>query len=437
MAALPSPGPASTPSLSPSSAPAASLHSVFDVELDSQVGKCFFAALRDNSGTAARRADCVCSILRSAEVTTWANQNDSFASIQASVVAAISDGDGHGATAAEGWIRKAAHAGVQAKALMRDISVLERVQIGAEAGGIAGAITYACLHPLDTVKTKLQTRGASDLYSGPLDVVVKTFKERGILGFYSGISAVLVGSMFSSAVYFGTCELGKSLLSHVPNFPPILIPPLAGAMGNLSSSAILVPKEVITQRMQAGATGRSWEVLLRTVEKEGFGGLYTGYSAALVRNLPASVLSFSSFEYLKAAWLRKTGKSRLEPWQSVTSGALAGAISAALTTPLDVVKTRLMTQARNMPIGMRESLTAKTLREAEAKIAASTYEGISCTLRKIWLEEGWKGLTKGVVPRILYSAFFSALGYFAFETARLELVKRHIAQKKKLPSYPN
>ncbi|KAE9445776.1 hypothetical protein C3L33_22326, partial [Rhododendron williamsianum] len=47
------------------------------------------------------------------------------------------------------------------------------------------------------------------------------------------------------------------------------IPPTAGAMGNIISSAIMVPKELIMQRMQAGAKGRSWEVLLRILEKDG------------------------------------------------------------------------------------------------------------------------------------------------------------------------
>eukprot|EP00250_Pteridium_aquilinum_P013961 c21685_g1_i1 orf=310-1851(+) len=330
-----------------------------------------------------------------------------------------------------GWIEKAALASRQAKAMMKEISILERAQIGAGAGGIAGVITYAFLHPLDTVKTKLQTRGASHLYTGPLDVIVKTFQNQGVLGFYSGISAVLVGSMFSSAVYFGICELGKALLVDVPNLPAVAVPPIAGALGNLASSAILVPKELITQRMQAGAQGRSWEVFLKIVENEGFKGLYTGYSAALVRNLPASVLSFSSFEYLKSAWIKKAGKNHLDPWQNVVSGALAGVISSALTTPLDVVKTRLMTQARTeFYKTSKVSLSSVAEAELRAKIAASTYRGITSTLRKIWVEEGWRGLTKGVLPRILYSACFSALGYFAFETARLALVKRHLVKKK-------
>ncbi|KAI5067334.1 hypothetical protein GOP47_0017862 [Adiantum capillus-veneris] len=328
-----------------------------------------------------------------------------------------------------GWIEKAALASAQAKVMMKEISILERAQIGAGAGGIAGVITYTCLHPLDTIKTKLQTRGASNLYSGPLDVVVKTFKNQGILGFYSGISAVLVGSMFSSGVYFGTCELGKALLMQVPSFPAFVVPPIAGAFGNIASSAILVPKELITQRMQAGAKGRSWEVFAKIIEKEGLKGLYTGYSAALVRNLPASVLSFSSFEYLKSAWVKRSGKSHLDPWQSVLSGALAGVISSALTTPLDVVKTRLMTQAR-AKVSHASLTNSMATAELQAKIAASTYKGITSTLRKIWLEEGWMGLTKGLVPRILYSACFSALGYFAFETARLALVKQHLEKKK-------
>lgn len=56
---------------------------------------------------------------------------------------------------------------------MVKLPLLERVGISALAGGIAGGFTNATLHPIDTVKTKLQTRGASNVYSGPLDVVSK------------------------------------------------------------------------------------------------------------------------------------------------------------------------------------------------------------------------------------------------------------------------
>ncbi|PKA53943.1 Protein mitoferrin-like 1, chloroplastic [Apostasia shenzhenica] len=294
----------------------------------------------------------------------------------------------------------------QARSILRSLSVFERAFIGAAAGAIAGAFTYVCLLPIDTIKTKLQTRGAAQIYSGSLDAVLQTFRTQGLLGFYRGVSAVLVGSASSSAVYFGTCELGKSLLSKFPAYHPILIPPTAGAMGNVVSSAIMVPKELITQRIQAGAAGRSWEVLLRILEKDGILGLYAGYSATLLRNLPAGILSYSSFEYLKAFVLSKTGNAYLEPAQSVCCGALAGAISASLTTPLDVVKTRLMTQVHG---------------EAKKKISE--------TLRQILAEEGWAGLARGIGPRVLHSACFAAIGYFAFETARFAILHQYVQNK--------
>lgn len=311
------------------------------------------------------------------------------------------------------FLKPATRGSPKVQALFKNLSVLERALIGAAGGGIAGAFTYVCLHPLDTIKTKLQTRGASEIYSGTVDAIVKTFQNKGILGFYSGVSAVIVGSTASSAVYFGTCEFGKSILSKF-QYPALLIPPTAGAMGNIMSSAIMVPKELITQRMQTGAKGRSWEVLLRILEKDGILGLYAGYSATLLRNLPAGVLSYSSFEYLKAAVLRKTEKPHLDPLQSVCCGALAGAISASLTTPLDVIKTRLMTQAHV---------------EAVNKVAAVMYGGVSATVRQILKEEGWVGFTRGMGPRVLHSACFSALGYFAFETAKLTILQHYVKQK--------
>ncbi|XP_058188962.1 protein MITOFERRINLIKE 1, chloroplastic [Rhododendron vialii] len=310
--------------------------------------------------------------------------------------------------------KPATKASPKIQTLFKTLTVLERSVIGAAAGGIAGAFTYVCLHPLDTVKTKLQTKGASEIYSSALDAVGKTFQSKGILGFYSGVSAVIVGSTASSAVYFGTCEFGKSVLSKLPNYPSVLIPPTAGAMGNIISSAIMVPKELITQRMQAGAKGRSWEVLLRILEKDGVLGLYAGYSATLLRNLPAGVLSYSSFEYLKTVVLLRTKQVHLEPVQSVCCGALAGAISASLTTPLDVVKTRLMTQGHG---------------EAVNKVAAAMVTGVSATVKQILKEEGWVGLTRGMGPRVLYSACFSAIGYFAFETAKVSILNQYINHK--------
>ncbi|XBI22795.1 protein MITOFERRINLIKE 1, chloroplastic [Aegilops tauschii subsp. strangulata] len=277
---------------------------------------------------------------------------------------------------------------------------LERAAIGACAGAAAGAFTYAALLPLDAVKTRLQAGAAS---RGSWQVFADILRADGPLGLYRGLSAVILGSATSSAIYFGTCELAKSLLR--PHLPPFLVPPLAGASGNISSSAIMVPKELITQRLQSGAaTGRSWQVLLQILQNDGFFGLYAGYAATLLRNLPAGVLSYSSFEYLKAFALSKSSAANLTPGESVLCGALAGAISAGLTTPLDVVKTRLMTR-----VG-----------------AAQGSRTVVGTMQEVIAEEGLMGLSRGIGPRVLHSACFAAIGYCAFETARLMILKSYL-----------
>ncbi|XP_072960092.1 protein MITOFERRINLIKE 1, chloroplastic [Typha angustifolia] len=298
------------------------------------------------------------------------------------------------------------------RSVFKALSPFDRAVIGGAAGGIAGAFTYVALLPLDAVKTKLQTKSISSLVapSSSIDAALSILRTHGPLGFYRGVSAVLFGSASSSALYFATCELFKSLLSSLPgsNFPQFLIPPVSGAAGNIVSSAIMVPKELITQRMQAGAQGRSWEVAFRILQKDGILGLYAGYTATILRNLPAGILSYSSFEYLKAFVLSQTGKPNLEPIESVCCGALAGAISASLTTPLDVVKTRLMTQAKG---------------EGSNKVFGM--------MRQIVVEEGWAGLARGIGPRVLHSACFAALGYFAFETARLAILQKYVEQREK------
>lgn len=320
----------------------------------------------------------------------------------------------------------------QADQLMKQVPFIHRVGIGALAGGIAGGFTNVVLHPVDTVKTKLQTRGSASLYSGPFDVVYKVLASQGIWGLYSGVQAAFVGSVMSSAVYFGTYELGKGIFCNMVALPKTMMPPLAAALGNITSSAILVPKEVVKQRMQAGAAGSARDVLLHIIKLEGVAGLYAGYSAALLRNLPSNMISFSTFEYLKLAWLARSGGAVLTPWQSVLSGALAGSLSAAITTPLDVAKTRLMTQAR-----LAISSTGMTGMKAEAAaraqaIAAYTYTGVYSTLQRIYKEEGVAALMKGIAPRIFYSACFSALGFCVFETTRALFLLKHIEWKNNL-----
>ena len=44
-------------------------------------------------------------------------------------------------------------------------------------------------------------------------------------------------------------------------------------------------------------------------------------------------------------------------------------------------------------------------------------------MHRIWVEEGARGLTRGMAPRVVYSACFSAVGFLSFETVRMALLR--------------
>ncbi|GFS34729.1 mitochondrial substrate carrier family protein [Actinidia rufa] len=79
----------------------------------------------------------------------------------------------------QNWLKPAIKGSPKVQAILKSLSVFERALIGAAGGGIAGAFTYVCLHPLDTIKTKLQTKGAFEIYNGTFDAIVKTFQNKG------------------------------------------------------------------------------------------------------------------------------------------------------------------------------------------------------------------------------------------------------------------
>ncbi|EOA12759.1 hypothetical protein CARUB_v10028488mg [Capsella rubella] len=67
--------------------------------------------------------------------------------------------------------------------------------------------------------------------------------------------------------------------------------------------------------------------------------------------------------------------------------------------------------------------------ETVNEIGAAMYSGVAGTVSQILKEEGLVGFTRGMGPRVLHSACFSAIGYFAFETARLTVLNEYLKRK--------
>jgi len=115
-----------------------------------------------------------------------------------------------------------------------------------------------------------------------------------------------------------------------------------------------VPTEVVKSRTQTGAygaTGGSWATAVQVLRYEGIKGFYRGFGITIAREIPFTSIQFPLYEWLKRQLsVRYLDGERPNSAEAAVCGMIAGGTAAALTTPLDVVKTRVMLEARTSAV---------------------------------------------------------------------------------------
>lgn len=163
------------------------------------------------------------------------------------------------------------------------------------------------------------------------------------------------------------------------------------------------PLEIVKIRLQVqgevaksveGAPKRSAMWIVRNL---GLVGLYKGASACLLRDVPFSAIYFPTYSHLKRDLFGESQTKKLGVLQLLTAGAIAGMPAAYLTTPCDVIKTRLQVEARK---------------------GDTTYTGLRHAAKTIWKEEGFRAFFKGGPARI-----FRSSPQFGFTLAAYELLQ--------------
>ncbi|KAG8383431.1 hypothetical protein BUALT_Bualt04G0012500 [Buddleja alternifolia] len=258
---------------------------------------------------------------------------------------------------------------------------------GVIAGGTAGVVVETALYPIDTIKTRLQAaRGGGQ-------IILK--------GLYSGLAGNLAGVLPASAVFVGVYEPAKqTLLRTFPENLSAVAHLTAGAIGGLAASFIRVPTEVVKQRMQTGQFASAPAAVQLIVSKEGFRGLYAGYGSFLLRDLPFDAIQFCLYEQLRIGY-KLAAKRDLNDPENAIIGAFAGALTGAITTPLDVIKTRLMVQG-----------------------SANQYKGIFDCVQTIVREEGPQALLKGIGPRVMWIGIGGSIFFGVLESTKRFLAER-------------
>ncbi|KAF5348480.1 hypothetical protein D9756_009598 [Leucocoprinus leucothites] len=245
------------------------------------------------------------------------------------------------------------------------------------AGGAAGTAVDLLFFPIDTIKTRLQSAQGFSAAGG-------------FRGIYKGVGSVVVGSAPGAAAFFSVYDTMKKNLPLTGELAPVNHM-ISASVGEVAACLIRVPTEVIKTRTQTSSYGAAHASSLAAAKmvlrNEGISGFYRGFGITVMREespnyIPFTSLQFPLYEFLKLKLSQKLNRKPLYAHEAAVCGSIAGGVAAALTTPLDVLKTRVMLDMRNSKAEKLPSLWAR--------------------FGTIYAQEGVHVFFAGAVPRTLW-----------------------------------
>ncbi|CAI4053718.1 citrin SKDI_16G2860 [Saccharomyces kudriavzevii IFO 1802] len=278
-------------------------------------------------------------------------------------------------------------------------------------GSIAGCIGATVVYPIDFIKTRMQAQRSLAQFKNSIDCLLKIVSREGIKGLYSGLGPQLIGVAPEKAIKLTVNDFMRNRLTDKNGKLSLLPEIISGASAGACQVIFTNPLEIVKIRLQVQSDyvgeniQRANETATQIVKRLGLKGLYNGVAACLMRDVPFSAIYFPTYAHLKKDLFNfdpndKTKRSRLKTWELLTAGAIAGMPAAFLTTPFDVIKTRLQIDPR----------------KGETK-----YNGIFHAIRTILREESFRSFFKGGGARVLRSS-----PQFGFTLAAYELFKSFI-----------
>ncbi|XP_009792459.1 uncharacterized protein LOC107796393 [Nicotiana tabacum] len=227
----------------------------------------------------------------------------------------------------------------------------------------------AALYPVVVLKTRQQVAQAQlSCFKTAFSVV----KYEGIRGLYRGFGTSLMGTIPARALYMAALEVTKSNVGTATVRLGVSEPTataLASAAAGLSAAVaaqlVWTPVDVVSQRLMVQGGSSKYlngiDAFRRILKIDGPKGLYRGFGFSILTYAPSNALWWASYSITQrlvwsgyGCYFCKNGEERTEDAIKTlrpnsktvmavqgVSAAMAGGISALITTPLDTIKTRL------------------------------------------------------------------------------------------------
>lgn len=259
----------------------------------------------------------------------------------------------------------------------------------------SGALGICIGNRLDIIKTELQA--GNRIFTSPTVPTHESALHR-FTNLFRGAAAPILGYGALNSILFMTYN--RSLKAMDPSiFDPTKLAGvslekiwIAGAVGGLACWVVSAPSELVKCRTQLKVDGltSSYATTMNVLKHSGIRGFYLGGTVTSVRDSFGYAWYFWSYELTKRLLLSRQVDPFLDPSASdvLIAGGIAGVVTWASIFPLDVIKTRLQTQA-HMP-GEDAALLRS---ENQAKFKAKSSLQIA---RDIARAEGITGFYRGL-----------------------------------------
>jgi len=272
-------------------------------------------------------------------------------------------------------------------------------------GIIACGPTHTAVTPLDLVKCRRQVD--PKLYTSNVQAWRTIVKAEGVRGIFFGWSPTFIGYSFQGAGKYGAYEVFKYYYGEklFPNTPKTLVYLGASATAEFIADIFLCPCEAIKVRMQttippyASNLREGWS---KVVAKNGVAGLYSGIVPLWGRQIPYTMVKFSSFEAAVSQIYKQLGGNKedygtlAQTGVSFLGGYIAGIGCAAVSHPADVMVSKLNSDRQ-------------------------PGEGAGKAMSRIYGNIGFKGLWNGLPVRIVMIGTLTAFQWLIYDSFKVAL----------------
>jgi len=290
---------------------------------------------------------------------------------------------------------------------MADSNALQQVLLAGTSNACAGL----CTNPVDVVKVHMQMQGEGAKLTSPvqgfLGVGREICKRHGGAGLLRGVQASVLRELSYSGIRMGLYEPVKQALgAKDPKTTPLWLKITAGALTGAGGSLIANPLDLVKVRMQAPPKEglpnySSAPAAMVAIAKEGgLVGLYRGAGPTVKRAALLTGSQVPSYDHAKHYLLNHGLMAEGHRCHFVCS-MFAGFVAALVTSPIDLVKSRMMVQ----PIDAATQ---------QGVLYSSTWD----CLRKVASTEGPLGLYKGFHAQWLRIGPHTTISLMVFEYMR-------------------